>query len=118
VKDIDESYLPETVRMVVKIIGLEKAMLLVSKFGGTQIYVGKTINQDGILARTIGVKAAIQLSKDLCYGSYLNVPKANSLQVAIRNQEIKDLKKQLSSHDLAVRFNLTERHISRIINTP
>lgn len=114
---IDQSYLPQTVKILVNIIGLEKSMLLVDKFGGTQIYIAKTINPMCPIAKLIGLESLKKLSQEYCRGSYLNIPKANALQIALRNQEIRELKKTLSNREIAIKLNLSSRQITRILNS-
>lgn len=114
---IDESYLPETIKFLIKIIGIDKAMLLVDRFGGTQVYIAKKINPNSSVAKLIGIETLKKLSKEYCCGSYLNIPKANSLQLALRNQEIRELNKSLSARELAIKFNLSSRQITRVLNS-
>lgn len=114
---IDQSYLPDSVRILIKIIGFEKAMQLVNRFGGTQVYIAKVANPSCPVAKLIGIDSLKKISKEYCAGSYLNIPKANALQIALRNQEIRELKKTLSNREIAIKLNLSSRQITRILNS-
>ncbi len=119
--------LPDSVKELVKTIGLANAFLLVKQLGGTRFPVSKNINKWGViryeaLAEVIGVDAADIITRH--YGGFeLYIPRCLTALTEARNRlirayfdrESKNLSGQVVVTDLALQYRLSYRQIENIL---
>lgn len=95
------------------VIGLDATLKLVKKFGGIKIWIPKKPKSGHQYELLIGEEAFKKLTA--YYGdTYLDVDKCVKVLQAHRNQQILADSEDLSDSQLALKYNLTMRHITRI----
>lgn len=112
-----EQYLPESLRVKAKRIGLAASIKLVDHFGGiNQLYIPERMTRDHVIARMIGYEAACILSEDYG-GDYIDVPRCVKALRMIRDDEIWQRCKQggETPRNVCRDYNLTERQVWIII---
>jgi hypothetical protein len=101
-----------------KAIGPAGTLALIREWGGTRVFIPNTMTIRHRLARLLGYDVATQLAAQLG-GSTLAIPGKITGQREKRNIEIISLyDKGISAKELTRRFNLTDRSIYNIINSP
>jgi len=110
--------LPESLNGLARVIGLPAALILVKNYGGSRLYIPKSINKGHYIHKIIGTRAAKNLS--LYYGGdTLSVPKAAVAVRAARDRSIKQrYSNGTSASSLAREYNLTERRVWDILKQP
>lgn len=98
---------------VVEAIGVDATIALVTRFGGTTIYVRKEAVENDPIALVIGIVARNKL-RDAGFTQF-EVPQCRAWLIARRDEEIR-LRAQAGEPQasLARRFGLTTRHIRNI----
>ncbi|MDF0604649.1 DNA transposition protein [Neisseriaceae bacterium TC5R-5] len=123
--------LPETMRLVAKLIGVPETLQLVQTLGGTTFPISKNHSPAGrlrfaALVDVIGEKAANKLTKHFG-GDVLYIPRCSQAVRQARNQQlVRDfdalLDQGLGANEsvsvLAMRYRLSDRMIWRILKTP
>jgi DNA-directed RNA polymerase specialized sigma24 family protein len=110
-------HLPESVRELSELVGLNAALKLVDRWGGQiALYVPQRVDQDHPLAQTLGLEAAQALSRHYG-GDYLrNIPRAARAMRAARDKAV--LKRRgegASPARIAQEFGLTERWVWELL---
>jgi Mor family transcriptional regulator len=111
-----ESVLPQSLKKLRTRLSLETVIRLVENYGGSQVYIPKTMVENSKLAQVIGPEAAQALSEVVVKGERLDVPRALRFKTHLRNREIvrrSDLGENASS--LARHFQLTQRQIFKVL---
>ena len=97
---------------------MKTTMLLVKKYGGTRVFVPKTMRKTHHLAFLLGVEEAITLSRHFG-GDVIVVAKAVAIERAARNRDIvRNYDAGVPVWGLAQEHNLTERQIYTILSRP
>jgi hypothetical protein len=96
---------------VASAIGRESARKLIEKFGGTNLFIPKTIGARHPIAQALGTETARQLS-ELFHGTELNLPVSASRRRAVRK-----LAQQpgMTRQRIALETGYSERQVYRII---
>lgn len=105
--------LPESIKLLVELIGLAPTLKLVQKYGGTAIWIPKQAKPEHGLAHLIGFDAF----KTLCAyagDTALEIALCRKALVALRHREIINASQTHSDRQLALKYQTTERHIRRI----
>lgn len=109
--------IPESYRYVVETIGIERALVLVQKWGGRSVWVPapERLDDEHELVKTLGRDAATKLSK-IAAQDRIRVPRCETYLVAMRDEMIrKDYAAGKTAASLASEHRLTERHVFRIL---
>lgn len=112
--DLDVQLLEPLLRHFVDLIGLQKTMLIVDKWGGLPIYIAKDPDPDSELASLIGLPGAIKLAGEYP-GDRPRIPKAGAALRAVRNQRIRAEHAVKSLRQLVLEYKLSERTICDIL---
>jgi hypothetical protein len=102
--------LPDELRQIAEIIGVDAALKLVIARGGTSLYVPIEMTADHAIAGLIGMEAGRALSK-IYQGEKIEIPRALGWRSAIRDLLIYQQSKTDSQSKLAIRHGLTVRSI-------
>ena len=110
--------LPESLRDIVDLVGVQAAVRLVENFGGlTKLYVPKRVDEDHVLAKKLGLKTARALAEEYGGDEIRNIPRCLASIRAVRNARIRGaFDAGASAASLALRFGLTERQIWNILS--
>ena len=108
--------LPPTIARIAELIGLQAALRLVEKFGGTRIYIPEELpTPDHVLAKTIGYGEANALCAAFAR-DWLSVPRCTDRLRAQRDNQIRqEYDGGRSVRELAREYEMTERNIWRIV---
>lgn len=109
--------LPALPAEVAEIAGMEAALRLTDRYGGTRVYVPGAARLDDRhpLVVLLGRKAAVAIS-ERWQGLFIEVPRAESLRKSIRNAEIRRrYAAGESSARLARSFEMTQRGIWMVL---
>lgn len=113
--EIDESLLPESCLEWAEVVGVNNVLKIISKWGGTRVYVPVEIDEQHPIAQLIGLKSAEKLAA-YCGGDYLEPPMGLVAKLSVRNAQIKHESQVLSQSQLARKYHLTIRQIRNIVN--
>lgn len=106
-----------TYENIAMIVGIEAAQIIVSEFGGTELYIPHVDNlkANHKLVELLGIDTARRLCR-YWHGQVLNVPLNKKAVIAKRNEQIIALAKQGECpNHLATKFTLHVRTIRKII---
>lgn len=106
-----------TYENIAMIVGIEAAQIIVSEFGGTELYIPHVDNlkANHKLVELLGIDTARRLCR-YWHGQVLNVPLNKKAVIAKRNEQIIALAKQGECPNrLATKFTLHVRTIRKII---
>ena len=108
--------LPQQVRQIVRVVGMQAALQLVRNYGGVRLYVPTNMTPDHILARIIGFEAAVKLAGEYGGMQHFDIPRAAGALRLVRNREIAEkFVKGKSLRQLALEYMMTERGIQKIL---
>lgn len=116
--DLSTDLLPRVLQDFVRLIGLHATMLLVERFGGLRIYIPLHPSPEHHFAQLIGLANLQKLSAVYGREDHFELPKAERALLALRNARIKAEYGPKSIRQLAAEYQLTERHVTRIVGTP
>lgn len=109
------NYLPQQLKDLIDVIGLEAVQKLVEVYGGVRLKFPLSLKPDHPLAKLLGWQTA----RTLCdhYGaSFMDVPKAQSAITEYRNNLIREAHARGATvRELAYRYRLTQRRIWYIL---
>lgn len=124
-----ESYLPASALEMVRLIGLQAALLVIEHFGGTDLHFFREKetcfpNDFLSLAQVIGKEKAALLAREYPAAKKVYVPRCMKAMNALRNREIIALADQMMHEksmrqvckDLARRYRKSSRSIQMIVN--
>lgn len=112
---IDASLLPPLVREWVGLMGWPAVIALVRVYGGTRIYVPKTVGDNHPLACLIGLTAAQALAAHCGGEEHVDVPRVTRALVALRDRAMAAAREQASVAALARQYGMTERGIYKAL---
>lgn len=97
------------------LIGLDNTLKLVDRWGGVQLYVPETMDENHAIVKLIGMKAAEELAT--YYGrERLNIPLARNYHRARRNRDLwLRHKAGESASQLALSFEISLRQVWEIL---
>lgn len=124
-----ESFLPASALEMVRLIGLQAALLVIEHFGGTDVYFIREketcFPADFLaLAKVIGTEKAAILARDYPDAERMYVPRCLKAMNALRNREIIALADKMIREksmrqvyiDLARQYGTSTRTIQDIVN--
>ena len=112
---IDPDCLPDSVREMAEVIGLDAALLVVRCYGGRRLWLPREMSADHHLAQAIGLAAARRLSAHYRLECLL-IPTCKGALRALRNQQISQrYQAGEKAAALAREFGLHERMIWQIV---
>lgn len=115
--DIAVCELPPMLRLLVEVAGLQAALMLATRYGGTEICVPTRFDPNGSLARIIGVEAAQKIHERF-RGERITIPKGDAALRCARNRVIvQEYRGDVTAGQLALKYGLTERQVRTILNT-
>jgi hypothetical protein len=114
--------MPRSMSRIAAVIGEEKAFELVSKLGGTMVYVAATAQPDTLLVQAVGAAAAQKLAKDFA-GTHLSLPVAGRAVTlwlksrGLSNNEIARIQR-VSAHTVARRLGRQDQDQLDLFQSP
>lgn len=114
----DASLLPPSLQRLVEVVGVGPVLALVSRYGGTGVFVPRrdNVHATHALALLLGVESFRALA-ELYDGSYLEVPRCLRAMIHLRNQEMRKAAADgWSQPEIARHFGLTLRQVNHILN--
>lgn len=112
----DLALLPQSLQAMAQIIGLQGVLALVRAYGGVRLYVPTRLPDDHVLIDLLGRPAAEMLAAEYGGQPHFDIPRAEGLVRALRNRRIQaDRAAGLSVRDLALKHQLTERQVAKIL---
>lgn len=111
--------LPESLKDIVDLIGIEHTIALINVHGGTHVYIPHHLHAPANfpIAQLIG-QDAFRVLTLRWGGDHLQIPKADALARLIRNMQIQQLAATHTRKELAIQYNMTERAIRDILTQP
>ncbi len=107
-------HLPESIKELADIIGVNKALSIVALRGGTKLSIPDQAKETHWLVDVIGYESF----NDLCYhysGCEIEIPKCFKTIGLITDREILEDRKNLTMAGLARKYGYTERGIRKVI---
>lgn len=105
--------LPPNMQWVARVIGLPATIKLAKAHGGRFVYVPKQVSQDHHLCHLLGAAAFAALVAEY-HGERLDVAKCDRAAQALRNQLIREKRREASQSEVAGQFGLTVRRVRDI----
>lgn len=107
--------MPKSMDHIIQIIGIESAIELMGRFGGTQLHIPSLTNISLAqpIVTTIGLGASKVLYQHFGTTAF-DIPKGQKVFNALRDKEI--AQSNISGNELAIIHNLTRRQIRSIIS--
>jgi len=117
-RDIDRSVWPELIKNLAEFIGDAAALNLFVRFAGRHLVVPKTAISGHVIEQTIGRCGFVRLVKHYG-GETLKIPAGHSLLIQDRNLKIAHdhYRDRVKICDLVAKYHLSDRQISKIVNT-
>ncbi|MCV6587530.1 MAG: hypothetical protein OIF57_00685 [Marinobacterium sp.] len=113
---IDINQLPESLRELAEIIGLEYALVMADMFPGVPVYIPANCREDHPVAAAIGLE---NFRKVIYYygGDTLKLAKSDAVRRQIKHKRAQLLKKSgMTNRQIAAELDYSQRHIERIIS--
>ncbi|MBL4783009.1 MAG: hypothetical protein JKX92_12275 [Porticoccaceae bacterium] len=111
--DINVDLLPQLLRELADIIGLDATLKLTEEFPGVSVYVPDTPRPHHKIALIIGFDNLVALSN--IYGKdYLAMPKLDAATRQIKHALIRDMRGKLSTRQMALATGYTSRRVQQI----
>ncbi|WP_444930668.1 helix-turn-helix domain-containing protein [Microbulbifer sp. SSSA002] len=111
--DIDHKKLPDLMQELIDLIGYADMYLLISSFGGQDIYIPKYPSRSK-LADMLPLES-LQILSNTYGGTYLTLPTSRQIDIQARNHEIlRALQNGESRSAVAKRFGLGVRQVANI----
>lgn len=108
--------LPQQLRQIAAVVGLQATLILVHNYGGVRLYVPVNMTPDHIIARLIGFDLALKLAAEFGAMDHFDIPRAAGALRLVRNREIAEkFIKGKSLRQLALEYLMTERAIQKIL---
>ncbi len=117
-RDIDRSLWPQLIKDLAEFIGDDAALNLLVRFAGRHLHVPTRAISNHVLEQTIGRGGFVRLAKHYG-GETLKIPAGHSLLIQDRNLKIAHdhYRDGLKICDLVAKYHLSDRQISKIVNT-
>lgn len=107
-------FLPQFIKELISLIGMEETKLLLSEAGGTKRYIPKNMTRQTDSWAMLSSSSRTKMSSKYA-GETLEIPKLDSIRRAERDYEIMMLSMQGASRSqLGRRYGLTYRQIGNI----
>ncbi len=106
---VNPNLLPPQIRAFIQIIGLPDTIILLESKGGTFIRIPFEA-KGSQLESIIGLSAANKLC-EVMGGQKKELPKPDKILTQLRNHAIRNARKNMSASQVALKFNLTRRHV-------
>ena len=108
--------LPQQLRQIAALVGLQATLILVHNYGGVRLYVPVNMTPDHIIARLIGFDLALKLAAEFGGMDHFDIPRAAGALRLVRNREIAEkFIKGKTLRQLALEYLMTERAIQKIL---
>lgn len=109
-------HLPERARAIAELIGMPATLKLVERFGGVRIYVPQTVPPSHALVDLLGRDAADRLAIAFGGDEHFDIPRCTLAARRVRDaQLVEDFLGSMSHRLLAIKYQLTERGVRKII---
>lgn len=109
-------HLPERARAIAELIGMPATLKLVERFGGVRIYVPQTVPPSHALVDLLGRDAADRLAIAFGGDEHFDIPRCTLAARRVRDaQLVADFLGGMSHRLLAIKYQLTERGVRKII---
>jgi Mor family transcriptional regulator len=105
--------LPDSLKELAEVIGVDACLVLVEMFGGSRLYVPKSVGEEHRLW-CLGNEVLKNLIA-IFGGNFLQIPRAARLKKWERNQKIAEAHQNRSIAKIAKEFDLTERQVWAIL---
>jgi Mor family transcriptional regulator len=105
--------LPHNLKELSELIGLDPTLSLIKNFGGSALYIPKSVGANHKLS-CLGLDV-IKILVQTFGGSVLHIPLCRRIEKEIRNQQITEARQSSTIAALAKEFDLSERHIWLIL---
>ena len=112
--EVPLEYLPQSVRELARVCGLDAALAIVERRGGIRLCVPVAASQEHWLARLIGYDALERLVRHYG-GEEIDIPRCHRAARYIREQQILRDAETLSQAELARKYGYTERGIGKLL---
>lgn len=114
-ENFDSRCLPAGLRVFVDVLGVEKAIAVLTEEQGQMFYVPKEFTENCILAEKLGADVAKWLCKNSVSPTY-QVPMIDKVLIKIRNDDIvQSVRAGVSIQDLVRKYKITRQHITTIL---
>lgn len=111
--NIDTSIMPKQIQELIELLGINEAYKFICQFGGQVKYIAKSPQRTSL--KTLVKEENLAVLCAHLGGITLEVPKREHFDRQIRNYQIKQASKNGASRsELALKFNLSIRHIGNI----
>ncbi len=108
-------YLPEFMHEIIRVVGIDAAIIIVQARGGVRLYVPKVADPTHWLANAIGVSAMAALIAEMG-GDEIEIPFCKEALIAIKERAIlKKAQSGKSQSALAREYKMTERGIRKLL---
>ncbi|MFO1417275.1 MAG: Mor transcription activator family protein [Methylotetracoccus sp.] len=112
----DDALIPGQLRPLVEVAGWPAVCKLVEAYGGTRLYVPKSLGPDHELARLIGFDEALALAALLGGEPHFDIPRCAGLARAARDAGLRaDRAAGMTFSQLARKYHMTERNVLNIL---
>lgn len=108
--------LPELLKELSDLVGLQMALRLAEAKGGQQVYIPHKVSEGHWLADLVGIENARAICAYLTVdaGVHVTIPKGEALTRARRVASVaKMIDQGMSSNQIAAAANITQRHVFR-----
>lgn len=110
----NERLLPPLLKRIVRAVGLPAALRLLKARGGTRYCV--PVSPTGLILEFMDSRQATALIRELGATEHVSLPKADKALLELRNAQIRlEYAAGDSLLTLALRYNLTTRHVLNIV---
>lgn len=119
VDELKAADLPASLQVIAELIGLPDLLKVVQAWPGVRIFVPSVakLKPDHPLVNVVGIESAKKIAKHFD-GAEWAVPKAEGALILARNRIIRRLYGPKTAAELALKYELTERQIYRIVAEP
>jgi Mor family transcriptional regulator len=112
---MDNVALPENLKDIIQVIGLQSALKLVEELGGIRMYIPEKLSTKHVLIQAVGKTDAEKISRHYA-GDYLYFPRCMDALRSMRNASIiNDRNQGTPTATLALKYKLTERQVQNIL---
>lgn len=111
---INPDLLPQSLRDLVEVIGVDATLKLVQHRPGVPVYVPARPHADHPLAAVIGLEALTQLSAVYAQ-EHLRLPKLDAAARQVKHALVRQLRAaQMSNRDIALQVGYTQRRVEQL----
>lgn len=114
---VDETLLPPRLRQLVEVLGVPATLALLEAYGGTRVEFPEHADRSTKFCQVLNSGQLIALVASPLRGQRIELPKADKIQIQLRNQYIRSKKGELTKAELALELNVCTRTIQTIWNS-